>query len=382
MRYTVSVTSSAANKPQYQGPLDFAFLVHPRNLTDILRAYPDLAGLPETDVFATVRQAHVHIISFIEAQVDGRSLHGELLSLPFVPGDFQGGLLPVRRAACNALHYAWSRQTRIVGLGALLPSVTRYGALLSRRSLPVGITTGHTFTAMAIAEHIRTVESAIGDRQTVAIVGAAGSTGRATVKCLAAEGVFRRLILIDLPDRLRLLAAAVTAHAPPLDCLITHDLSQCGHAQIVVCVTNASSAIIDPAFLSPGCVIIDDAQPENVSFDMMQRRSDVAVLKCLAHVPHLNCPFDFGLCPSSRPTQNPVFTCLAETIMLAAAEHSGHFTIGDPTSEQFAHMRSLSSRFSIGIAPFHSFPEIGEIDLAQFIRRTYATKKRIRLTSR
>lgn len=75
------------------------------------------------------------------------------------------------------------------------------------------------------------------------------------------------------------------------------------------------------------------------------------------------CPFDFGLFDGAAHStmQGIVFTCLAETIMLAATSYSGHFTIGAPTSEQLLHVAGMSSKFGVNIAPFHSFAEIGYV---------------------
>jgi len=115
-------------------------------------------------------------------------------------------------------------------------------------------------------------------------------------------------------------------------------------------------------------VVIDDAQPENVSRKVIDERPDVTVLKCLAHVPGLRFPFDMGFFPQALrgQTQEYTYTCLAETILLAASGHREHFTIGDPTVPQLNRLEALARRWGVGIAPFHSFPDVGMVALGRF----------------
>jgi hypothetical protein len=86
----------------------------------------------------------------------------------------------------------------------------------------------------------------------------------------------------------------------------------------------------------------------------------------LAKVPGLNCPLDLGLfggVSDPESTRELTFTCLAETILLAAAGHQGDFTIRDPSDEQLALLRHLAEKLEVGIPSMHSFPEVGFIKL-------------------
>jgi hypothetical protein len=57
------------------------------------------------------------------------------------------------------------------------------------------------------------------------------------------------------------------------------------------------------------------------------------------------------------------FTCLAETVLLAAEQHSQSYVIGDPTDEQFDHLERVALRHRVTPATFFSFPSLGAIDL-------------------
>ncbi len=93
--------------------------------------------------------------------------------------------LPDARDALQVvIDYAASRQTRIVGLGALLPSITRQGRILDTRKSDTGVKPVKGFTALAIASSWRSFT-----KQQELMVhrgyrSCNGSTGRATVRCL------------------------------------------------------------------------------------------------------------------------------------------------------------------------------------------------------
>lgn len=356
-----SFTTNAKHELRHDETLDFAFFVHARTARDILCTYPHLAGHDEDAIYDTFDRHPVHVASPIRVRLGSKTLHGELIGVPLHPKRYREQLRSVRASVVEALRYCKTRRVKIVGLGALLPSMTQYGRALVDHSDSVGITTGHSFTACCIAQHVRRVEELLNSAQSVAIIGAAGSTGRAAISALMQDGVARRMTLVDLPERLPGLAKSLQPQDNEMR--LSSDLLDIRRSSVVVCVTNSPTAILRSEHLSPGCIVIDDAQPENITFETVRERPDVIVIKCLAKVPNLDCPFDFGLLPNASKSANReiTFTCLAETIALAASGRSGHFTIGSPSSDQIQQISEMAARHGIGIAPFHSFPEIGSL---------------------
>ena len=356
----ISYSTNPSHIIDPEGPIDFAFIVHARDIQDILRTYPELSAFPEEEAYVRFSRHRVHVGSRITAKLNGSQLRGELIGVPFVPTvSIRDQLRDVRKSLVHVLDYCTARNTRIVGLGALLPSMTQYGQALAESSDSVGITTGHSFTGWAIARHVEEIERTIG-RQSVAIVGAAGSTGRAAILALGnRRSPLRRLTVVDLPERLPILRKMTPL--PAEDVVITGDLKGIRECSLVICVTNAKRAIIEPEFLGKDCIVIDDAQPENISVAATRKRPDVVVIKCLAKIPGLQLPFDFGFFQQPREHEEIAFTCLAEVIALAASRHSGHFTLGVPTNEMINHIGKVATELGITIAPFHSFPEIGAV---------------------
>ena len=363
---TVSITSNAEWQTDYTGPLDFAFVVHPRMLEDIFRMYPHLRGSTEVVALATVRLKPVHVGSYLHVEVDGKLLRGELIGIPYMPVEFRRKFLEIRQTMRHVLNYCARRESKIIGLGGLVPSVTRHGNDLLAFANGVGMTTGHTYTAHVIAEQVRAIEQKIGTVVNVAILGAAGSMGQVTTKLLYADNTIRKITLIDVPAQLgKLSEIANRLNAQrPAQIEISSELSVLKKSSVIICVTNSPSALIRPEHLAPGSIVIDDAQPPNITLEVA-RAASVTVLKCLAYVPHSKCPYDFGLfSPESLPAkQDIVFTCLAEAMMLAAHGHKGHFTMGHPTDAQLKTVAELSRSLGITLAPFHSFPEIGEVEI-------------------
>ncbi|OIO68407.1 MAG: hypothetical protein COW19_03685 [Zetaproteobacteria bacterium CG12_big_fil_rev_8_21_14_0_65_55_1124] len=358
----VSISSRLLDKELYDGALNYAFIVHPRGVSDIVRAYPELVGVSEAAVIQQARTTNVHVLSPMTCNMDGRTLHGELLSIPYLAGEFREHLDEVRCALKEVIDYCEERHVRIAGLGALIPSVTRNGRLLADHSRSVGITTGHGFTAITIAATVLQVEAAMKGPVQIAVLGAAGSTGRSALRCLALDKKERNLTLVDRPSKRKVLQQLSKLFVTPVG--IATDLDAIKDANLVVSVTNATTALLTPEYLSEGCVVIDDAQPENVSYETVLERPDITVIKCLASVPSLRCGFDYGLFPKNEveAKQEFTFTCLAETIMLSGVNHQGHFTVGDPTEGHIRHLINLAGMYGIDIPPFHSFPEIGMIE--------------------
>lgn len=353
------VTTIESLRPKYDGPLDFMFVVHPRAIVDKRRPFPLMRGLTATTV-ATL-QPRCTVLGPIEVPIDGRLLHGELVSIPHAPQEMFEGLSDARDALIDVLDYAEHRQTGFVGLGALIPSISRHGRLLRQARPNVSITTGHGFTALTIAGMVEGIEQEIGADGVVAVMGAAGSTGRAALRCMIRQNPSRRVLAIDLPQQVSKIPE-IPGWNPEVHRLTTLK-EEIKEAAIVVCVTNAIGSILEADDFGPNTVVLDDAQPENVDQSVLEARPDIRVVKCLARIPRLSCPFEMGLFAPDNRDEEVTFTCLAETVLLAAERHPGSYVVGDPTDEQFDHLERVAVRHGVKPAAFFSFPSLGSIDL-------------------
>jgi predicted amino acid dehydrogenase len=352
-------TSIESLRPKYEGPLDFIFVVHPRSVGDKRRPFPIMRGLDNERILSLVPSCT--ILSPIEVQVGDRLLRGELVSIPHEPGEMFDRLPEARAAVIQIFDYAVHRNTKMVGLGALIPSITRHGKLLSKVRPHVPFTTGHGFTALTIARMVEDIEDEIGSNGLVAVIGAAGSTGRAALRCMFKRRPSRNVLAVDLALQLSKIPQ-IPGWNPKVHRL-TSFKDEIKDASIVVCVTNAINSILEADDFGPNTVVLDDAQPENVTESVLLARPDLRVVKCLARIPGLFCPFDMGLFTADNRDDEVSFTCLAETILLAAEDHSGSFVVGDPTDDQFEYLDSLALRHRFTPANFYSFPGVGPVNL-------------------
>ena len=353
------VTTIESLRPKYDGPLDFMHVVHPRAIVDKRRPFPLMRGLTAEIVEAI--QPICTVLGPIEVPINGRLLRGELVSIPYAPEEMFVGLSEARDSLLGVLDYAEHRQSRFVSLGALIPSITKQGRLLKRARPSMAITTGHGFTAVTIAKMVEDIEERIGSGGVVAVMGAAGSTGRAALRCMIRRNPSRRVLAVDLPQQISKIPE-IPGWNPEVHRLTTLK-EEIKDAAIVVCVTNALGGILDADDFGPNAVILDDAQPENVDQSVLASRPDLTVVKCLTRIPGLHCPFEMGLFAPEHLDPEVNFTCLAEIILSAAERHPESCVVGDPTDEQLDYLEQAASRHGIGPAEFFSFPSLGSIDL-------------------
>lgn len=352
-------TTIESLRPKYDGPLDFMFVIHPRAMSDRRRPFPLIRGLTADRV--AIIQPTCSILGPIEVPINNRLLRGELVTIPHAPQEMFDGLSDARDALIDVLDYAEHRQTRIVGLGALIPSISRQGRLLKQARPHMAITTGHGFTAVTIAQMVEDIEKEVGSDGVVAVMGAAGSTGRAALRCMFRRSPHRRVLAVDLPQQINKIPE-ITGWNPAV-----HRLSsvkeEIKEATIVVCVTNAIGGILKADDIGPNAVILDDAQPENVDISVLDVRPDLRIVKCLARIPGLHCPFEMGLFDAKHLDREVNFTCLAEIILSAAERHPESCVVGDPTDEQLLYLENTARRYGVKPAEFFSFPSLGAIEL-------------------
>ena len=355
------VTTIESLRPKHDGPLDFMHVIHPRAVVDKRRPFPLMRGLTANTVASL--QPRCTVLGPIDVPIGGRLLRGELVSIPHAPHEMLEGLSDARDALINVLDYAEHREAGFVSLGALIPSISRQGRLLKKARPHMAITTGHGFTAVTIAQMVEDIEKEIGSDGVVAVMGAAGSTGRAALRCMFRRSPRRRVLAVDLPQQMSKIPE-IPGWNPAVHRLTTvkEDIKE---AAIVVCVTNAVGGILQADDFGANTVILDDAQPENVDISVLDARPDLRVVKCLTRIPGLHCPFEMGLFAAEHLDPEVNFTCLAEIILSAAERHPASCVVGDPTDEQLQYLERAAQRHGVRPAEFFSFPSLGAIDLGE-----------------
>jgi fatty aldehyde-generating acyl-ACP reductase len=359
----------------------FGFIIHPIDVSDVARKYPIARHLPGR----LVERLISHLPPMKVSQITGvRSDYGEadgwFVSVPLVPRLMLS--LPEKRVlgkiidACNK---AKDLGAKVVGLGAFTSVVGDAGVTV-RRNVDVAVTTGNSYT---VATAIEATEKAAGlmeidmDEANVLVLGASGAIGRAVSLIMADDG--RRLTLCarDM-GRLGRVAETVVAETGMVPRL-TRDISGAvREADVVICVSSALDAIIEPGDLKPGALVCDVSRPRNVSVEVKKKRDDVLIIEGgIVKVPgEVDFHFNFGFSPKTS------YACMAETMLLALEENYTDWSLGrEMPVGKVRTIAKLATKHGFEVAGFRSFEkpvtreEIERIkENARRRRKTYSSK--------
>ncbi len=337
----------------------FAFIIHPIQIKkDVARKYPLLGKiLTEREINFFSRffpPVYLSEVNGIRSAETGRELNGWLIACPFTPPTMMA--LPVETVynkivACG--HMAEELGAKILGLGAYTSVVGDAGKTIADR-LDIPVTTGDSYTVAIAVEAIREAARVMDiplREATVAVVGATGAIGRTCAQLLAGESaelilVGRRSESLDaLRDECTGLGAQVSSST---------EISTIYAADLILAVTSAVHAVIEPKHLKPGAVVCDVARPRDVSRRVAAERDDVLVIEGgMVEVPGApDFHFDFGFPPRKA------YACMAETMALALEGRYEDYTIGKDISTRQAHeIEDIADRHGFRLSGFRSFEQ-------------------------
>ncbi|HWI61660.1 MAG TPA: shikimate dehydrogenase [Symbiobacteriaceae bacterium] len=350
----------------------FAFTVHPTDISFVHRRWPITRRVPTrlTERLLSFK-GPFKVSDIVGVQTPYNSASGLFVAIPYTTRmwhDLPEELL-VRRVV-EACQIAERHGARIIGLGAHSAIPGDAGREIARR-VGIPVTTGNTYTVAAALEAVLQGARLMGkeiSKARVAIVGAAGSIGACCVRILARDCT--NLVLVGRSaDRLADLRDKVLTETGTL-CHIATDLkATLPMADVVIAVSSAMEAIIDPADLKPGAVVCDVAIPRDVDHRVAEARKDVLVIDGgLIAVPgNLRLGYDVGLPPGIA------WACLSETMLLALEERYEPFTLGrDLSVAKVDEIRALARKHGFRLAQMRSFHRpVTELDI-QRIRRNVA----------
>jgi predicted amino acid dehydrogenase len=323
----------------------FAFIVHPRNLSELI-AMPGASLVydhSDGDADFIAKAMHNPPVALADVVFTGSAVRGELIGIGRLPEAML--TTDAHRAVAAAVDLAIERGARVIGLGALTAPATAGGrALLKRLPAGVTLTNGNALTAAVVRRNVREAIARLGSsRPRVALLGATGSVGIALSRLLAEEGLNLTLIGASMGRIERtlgdLLAAGHTGTVG-LDALYSADIG--------VLLTNASAARVAPEMVAPGTILIDVAQPPNAADEDLAAfvAAGVEVVPGgVVRIPGYCCRQDFGL-----PSPQDTFACLAETYVLAREGLREHST-GTPAPEYVEAIARAASRQEVTPLP-------------------------------
>jgi predicted amino acid dehydrogenase len=324
-------------------PPAFVFLTHLRDDDDLYRI-----------------GASSFLRRYSDSEDDFRHKMGSLP--PLVAGEISFGFSPLRgevvvvmrtpaalfgpgggRAVLEGLEVALARGAPVIGLGALIAPATAGGARLVRH-LPDGVTLTNTnaYTAALVQANVLEAAADLGPRRSVqvAVIGCTGSVGVPASRLLADDG-FPLVLVGRTAERVRRHLADLEGRAR-----MASGLDSALGCDVVVLLTSDESARLTPDHVSPGAVVIDFAQPANVTpaaVAAFERRGVTVVEGGIVRVPDYWCSVDLGLANRADTT-----ACVAEAYLFAREGIRAH-SVGRPTTDLAR--RLARAAFRLGVRP-------------------------------
>lgn len=335
----------------------FAFIVHPRGYGDIIGNLPFLKIFPRKLVlklFPLLWPFTVSKIYGLKSLQDGKELQGWVIGIPMMPHHMMENRQLVRKKISQAIKLAQKKGAKVVGLGALTGSVTEGGAGLSK-SGEVLVTAGRAYTTFVITSYVEDVINNFGLRRElieIAIVGAAGGVGTAVVQNLVTKH-FKKLTLIDLERKLDRIKEAITPIENNTEVEITHQIGSVRNADIIITVTNAPEAVVDSDDIKPGAIIIDDAQPSDISPEVLNRNDVIVIEAGVITAGSIHVGTNFRLA-----NKGETYCCLGEVMCLAASGWEGEYKAGKITPEVIEQLSSIGKDLGFLLAPYQSFGKV------------------------
>lgn len=336
----------------------FAFIIHPIDpKKDVSRKWPWLGRLltPEQVDFFSLFFPPVYIseITGIRSASTGRELRGWFVACPFTPQRMM--TLPEERVYRKIIatgRLAERLGARILGLGAYTSVVGDAGITIAR-ALDVPVTTGDAYTIAMAVEAVRRAAEIMGialGQAHAAVVGATGAIGQVCAELLARD-VARLTLVSRRPDALAALRERCAA-AGSAELITSTDPVSIYDADLVLTVTSAITAVIEPEHLKPGVVVCDVARPRDVSRRVGEQRDDVLVIEGgMVEVPgDVDFHFDFGFPPRMA------YACMAETMALALEGRYEDYSLGKQISRaRVEEISAIAARHGFRLGPFRSF---------------------------
>lgn len=334
------------------GQKKFAFLVHPRNHLDLKRKFPFLKMFPRfaIDMFAYLAPpVTVSKITGLRSKL-GQPVDGYIVAITMTARQMLKQRDRALRKIIQATKFAKRKGIGVIGFGALTASLTKGGLQVMPEVPDIGITTGRIYTVKTVTDYAKKCIEDFGFDTTkveVAIVGAGGSIGSGCFEILNRYGV-NKFVLVDLARK----HSGIAEAAEKMDCdvVITDDLDAIRQSDIVIAATSSPDVVIQSHHLKPGAIVINDAQPSDISPEIVDTRKDVLIIEGgVVYTEGIKCNFNLGLAG-----REDTFCCLGEVLILAHNKRFETFSIGYSDLSQIAILDELSKTIDISISKFQN----------------------------
>jgi len=353
----------------------FAFIIHPIDVSDVARKFPVSRYIPS----GLVERAISHLKPFKVSEINGvrsgyGTANGYFVTCPLTPRMMMS--MPedtVMAKIIDSAKLAQDLGAKVVGLGAFTSVVGDAGVTISK-NVDIAVTTGNSYTVYtAIEATLKAAELMEIDMAdaNVLVLGATGSIGRVLSLILSDHG-FKLILASRNIDKLNEVARAVKERSGVTPYVTTDTREALRQADVVLCVSSAVEAIVQPGDLRTGALVCDVARPRNVSVEVKKQRQDVLVIEGgVVRVPgEVDFNFDFGF-PKGHS-----YACMAETMILALEEKYVNWSLGrELTVEQVEGIAALARKHGFEVGGFRSFERPVTLDEIEEVKRKAAANR-------
>jgi fatty aldehyde-generating acyl-ACP reductase len=246
-----------------------------------------------------------------------------------------------------------------IGLGAYTAPMTRNGlSVVKHPAIKARITHGDALSAASAVPIVRECARLKGidiTAATIAVVGAYGIVGKAAALLLA-ELNPRTMILTGHNHNKLAAVSRELSNCFQGEIICSSDNSAIRKSQIVILSITSDGYIVGPKDLKKDAIVVDMAQPHNMSQEVCNRRPDVLrVDGGYMSIADINLRFKMG------PPRGTTFACLTETIASTLSGDCDHHV--GPVDMEFARgIMPLANSLGFEVAPLTNFSR--PIDLA------------------
>lgn len=340
----------------------FAFILHPLGFEDFYRKFNWMEKLPKTILKKATKYAPPFKISKITGikSKTGREIEGYFYACPLTSDqiinldqDF------VINKISKAVKKAEESGIKIVGLGSFTSVVGDKGITINKNS-EVPVTTGNSYTVATALEGTKLAAQKMDldfQEELVTVIGANGSIGKTVSRLIASDAKNLLLVSRDL-DRLENLKETIAKENTNINVDFTDQIDHAlEKSRIIITVTGAVEALINPADLLSGSVVCDVARPRDVAHNVGRQRDDVLVIEGgIVSVPgNVDFNFNFGV-----KGQN-AYACMAETMLLTLERKFTSYSLGPNIEiEKVKEMQKLAQKHGFELAGLRSYGHLLE----------------------
>lgn len=358
----------------------FAFIIHPINAKrDVARKYPIAKYLPESWVEWGMSKKSPMMVSHITGikSKTGVEAEGWFVGCPLTPRQMLE--LPIEfvwKRIIGAAKIAEDLGAKIIGLGAFT-SVVGDGGITVSKNVNIAVTTGNSYTIATSIQGARKAAKLMDidlKNASVAVVGATGSIGKTCAEIMARDVAHVSLVGRRL-EPLQEFAEELRSKSSTQIGVSTEVEQGIRDADIVITVSSAVDAIIEPSFIKSGAIVCDVARPRDVSVRVVKERNDVLVIEggVVAVPGDVDFHFSFGFPPKTA------YACMSETMMLALDGRYESFTLGKEVSVgQVEEISAIADKHGFEIAGFRSFEKaVTDEHIARVIENARKNQKAV-----